>query len=97
MSKHTPGPWELVDASVPLDRDGFVATDTDKTIEIRPAAGVKLGDEREDLVLMSSSPELLASLRDLVSQIQGFQACNGDKGFVLTDATNAIAKATGAA
>lgn len=75
---HTPGPWELVDASMALDCDGFIATDTDKTIEIRPAVGVKLGDEKADFSLMAAAPELLAALVDAKSLIEALGVTHGD-------------------
>lgn len=92
---HTPGPWELVDASMQQDRDGFIATDTDKTIEIRPAVGAKLGDEKADFSLIAAAPELLAALVDFVAvaekELAGLKAIQAE----LSYAKKAISKATG--
>lgn len=45
-------------------------------------------------VLRAAAPDLLEALKELLSQVQGFQECNGDKGIVLADAIAAIKKAT---
>lgn len=45
--------------------------------------------------VIAQRDELLAQLRELVQQVQGFQDCNGDKGFVLTEALAVIANASG--
>jgi len=58
---------------------------------------VRIGEADANAALIAAAPELLAALRELVSQVEGFQDCNGDKGFVLSDALAAIAKAGGAA
>jgi len=83
MSKHTPGPWRLINGLIRCP-EGSCVLDADDA-NMREA----------DAVLVTAAPDLLEALRELVSQVQGYQDCNGDKGFVVTDAIAAIAKATG--
>lgn len=58
---HTPGPWFLVSEDKPLEEDGAILRSCNGQ-EIRPAPGVKLGDETDDLRLTCAAPTLLKAL-----------------------------------
>lgn len=62
----TPGPWAVCLDSEPMDQDGIVCCGGNE-LEIRPAAGQKLGDEAADFRLMAAAPELLNAVRFLLS------------------------------
>jgi hypothetical protein len=45
--------------------------------------------------LIAAAPSLLDALKSLLSQVRGYQECNGDKGIDTLQATVAIFMATG--
>ncbi len=98
MSTHAPGPWAIIPQMSP---EGDVATvygTTEGWVSIHAPGWSNIGDRKVAMAnarLIAAAPDLLEALRELMSQVQGYQDCNGDKGFVLNDAIAAIAKATG--
>ena len=93
---HTPGPWVTSDEG----NNTLILADGKYIASVwhydnGPEGGNLMPNIDADATLISAAPDLLAALRDLVSQVQGYQECNGDKGFAFTDAQAAIAKATG--
>lgn len=90
-AKHTTGPWAAVTRTTFNGEDATEISSGDDTVAICTNYSVA------DAALIDAAPELLAALRELVSQVVGYQECNGDKGFVLTEALASIAKAGGAA
>jgi len=97
-AKHAPGPWAVIPKKTPKGDIATVYNTPDGWVSIHAPTWLNIGDQQvamENARLMAAAPDLLAALRELVSQVQGYQDCNGDKGFVVTDAIAAIAKATG--
>ena len=93
MSKHTPGLWNYYDDSNDGKTNRIEIVAVGKTI-----AHIYNSVTEEDLPnarLIAAAPELLEALSSLISQLNGFQECNGDKGFDLVGSLAAIAKATG--
>ncbi len=87
----TPGPWSLGESCDLLDRDGVIIESINETYDIRPAIGVKLGDELADMRLMAAAPDLLAALETIMGEVAG---CMKDAKYQAARA--AIAKAQGA-
>lgn len=100
---HTPAPWKTVVSEVDhfTNQIAVVANEgeDDEFCVYHKKAELRGNYEQHiaNAALIAAAPELLAALKELVSQVEGFQDCNGDKGFVLADALAAIAKAGGAA
>lgn len=102
--KHTPEPWFVSSAygdgsalwispeigpKMVLQGANCLRSDSVKYEQI------SVDQLQANATLIVAAPELLDIVRDLLSQIRGYQNCNGDKGFVLTDADAVVAKARG--
>ena len=104
QTKHTPGPWYV---STPGRTDvlyvGPVAVSSHRTALGSGASNPECLSHIDDdslhanANLIAAAPDLIEALSSLISQINGFQECNGDKDFDLVDSLAAIAKATGGA
>ena len=66
----TPGPWSLGESCDLLDRDGVIIESINETYDIRPAIGVKLGDELADMRLMAAAPDFLEACLELTKDWQ---------------------------
>jgi hypothetical protein len=64
MKAGTPGPWAVFLDTDPMNEDGIVCCGGNE-LEIRPAAGQKLGNEAADFRLMAAAPDLLEALQNL--------------------------------
>ena len=85
MSKHTPGPWEIIDSSP--DDDYIVATMANIKDE---SIGVGVGFGIHNANLIAAAPELLEVL---VRALPEISVCATED--ILEQARSAIAKATG--
>jgi hypothetical protein len=86
-TQHTPGPWHTAG-----DQGVQIRSEKHQIAKVWTMRG---NEWKANARLIAAAPDLLEALRELVSQVQGYQDCNGDKGFAVTDAIAAIAKATG--
>jgi len=64
MSKHTPGPWKVIETHY-LPHDGDHVADMSNGLMVVPCIG-RLGDPLADARLIAAAPELLAALQYIV-------------------------------
>lgn len=101
MSKHTPGPYHIIDNAFPgLNRkDRPIVDDAGDTIAVVRGDGVAESIRDANARLFRAAPDLLASLRDMRAIIHDYltHAEQGKNAEAIARADAAIARAEGGA
>ena len=100
MSKHTPGPWQLVNHYERIgDSEGTWQIWGSQRICFTESQNVGTDQEEANARLIAASPDLLENLKDMVRRFEGCLITNGtDREFARSatvHARAAIAKAEG--
>lgn len=90
-TKHTPGPWEVVDYNIEVTKG--------TTYTVNNRGGVGAHELRANARLIAAAPDMLEALKNIIHELWLDDMSNFEQGQIkaLEDGIKAINKATGSA